>query len=439
MNNIILGNCIDVLKTLEENSIDSIVTDPPYGLAFMGKSWDSFKTNKEYREFSESWAKEAYRVLKPGGYLLAFSGTRTYHHMAVGIEDAGFKCKDMIQWVYGSGFPKSMNISKSIDKSKGLERKVTGVKPGHENFEGRNSVASLNKGGALAEQGFSRPWMNDPEKVNKYHMQTEANSKEAKEWEGYGTALKPANEPIMVAQKPISEGTIAANCLKWGVGALNIDGCRVLYDETNKPIPQIANNKRDVYNKKTMFDGQSALKSETKAVIGSSTVGRWPANFIHNGSKEVIDLFPNTKSGAMKHEVQAYGGESNTKMLRGKSGPSNQHGDSGSAARFFYCAKTSTKERHAGLEDKNDHPTLKPIELMKYLVRLVTPHNGTVLDPFMGSGSTGIACIQEGKEFIGIEMSEDYFKIAQNRIKHHDGYHGYRRAGDRTGAAGKGG
>ena len=396
------GNCIEVLKTLPENSVDSIVTDPPYGLAFMGKSWDSFKSNDEYREFSKTWAKEAYRVLKPGGYLLSFSGTRTYHWMAVGIEQAGFTCRDCIQWVYGSGFPKSHNISKSLDRMAGAERKVIGKKEGtFADIRGYN--------GRDAQLSSQKPRLES--------LITEAATDEAKKWDGYGTALKPANEPIMVAQKPISEKTIAANCLKWGVGALNIDGCRISVDpvadasqlRTLKQTPQ-----DDLHSQKW-----GTNKNERDAVVVSPN-GRWPANFIiEKDCKEITDLFPITKSGAMKREVEAYDGESNTKLLRGKSGPSNQHGDSGSAARFFYSPKTSTKERHAGLEDKNDHPTLKPIALMSYLVRLVTPHNGTCLDPFMGSGSTGIAALQENKSFIGIEMNEDYFKIAESRIKHH--------------------
>jgi site-specific DNA-methyltransferase (adenine-specific) len=346
-----LGNCLDTLKLMADSSVDSIVTDPPYGLSFMGKKWDYDVPSVEI------WA-ECLRVLKPGGHLLAFAGTRTQHRMAVRIEDAGFEIRDVIAWVYGSGFPKSLDVSKAIDKAAGAEREVVGRNP---NDRDANSAIDFNGKG----NGFI----------------TAPATEAARQWQGWGTALKPALEPITVARKPLG-GTVAANVLEHGTGALNIDGCRV----------------------------------------GGVESGRWPANLIHDGSDEVLAGFPVTKSGAL-------------------TGGTNEYQSSeGSAARFFYCAKASKKDRDAGLEGfeekaapassgnrlermgsksgprANIHPTVKPTDLMGYLCRLVTPPGGIVLDPFMGSGSTGKAAVREGFRFIGCEMSPEYMAIADARI-----------------------
>lgn len=306
------GDCLEVLRTLPDNSVDSIVTDPPYGLSFMGKKWDYDVPA------SEVWA-ECLRVLKPGGHLLAFAGTRTQHRMAVRIEDAGFEIRDMIAWVYGSGFPKSHNLKD--------------------------------------------------------------------EWQGWGTALKPALEPITMARKPLI-GTVAENVIAHGTGAINIDGCRVPGALEGDPMRFFKSN-----------GGAFVAKFDTAPMV--RTEGRWPANLIHDGS-EPADLL-------------------------------------GDAARFFYCAKASKKDRDEGLERfetttkagsgalrdggrdtkarANIHPTVKPTDLMRYLCRLVTPPNGTVLDPFMGSGSTGKAAKLEGFAFIGIEREADYLEIAKARIE----------------------
>jgi site-specific DNA-methyltransferase (adenine-specific) len=372
------GSNLDVLPTLPDSSIDAIVTDPPYELGFMGKSWDS--TGIAYNV--ALW-RECLRVLKPGGHILAFSGSRTYHRMTVAIEDAGFEIRDQMLWVYGSGFPKSHNISKAIDKAAGQERETVGFKS-----------AGIGTGKSYGKIVGER------EKVKTNLVAVTAPASEAaKQWGGWGTALKPAHEPICLARKPI-EGTVADNVLKWGVGGLNIEGCRV----------------------------------------GEGT-GRFPANLMHDGSQEVLDLFPQSKStggvGCGKLGSKVYGNFNNQTIAANAGGL----GDEGSAARFFYCPKTGKKDRDEGcgdLEDKewktdgacipergdrpfnpskNNHPTVKPTELMRYLCRLITPPGGTVLDPFNGSGSTGKAAVLEGFNYVGIELSPEYVQIAKARIK----------------------
>jgi len=443
------GNCLDVLKTLPDNSVDSIVTDPPYGLSFMGKKWDYDVPSQEIWE-------ECLRVLKPGGYLLAFAGTRTQHRMAVRIEDAGFEIRDMIAWVYGSGFPKSMDVSKAIDKAAGAERTVKrGVKAGHEDFADRETKGHL--AGENKNEGWSRPWM-EAENANDYHYEFEPATDEAKQWEGWGTALKPALEPITVARKPLEEKTVAANVLKYGTGGINIDDCRV---DTNPEVddPRLGGNGswKTGNMAKNVYEGGYAGEE-----VASSAKGRFPANLIHDGSEEVVSLFPNTKAGgSVSGKEKSKTGDENTNCY----GEYNRvawdsYKDDGSAARFFYCAKTSKKDRNEGLDafeaksvggkgngirrvcskcgassleahtclceekdwvnpptKKNNHPTVKPTDLMRYLVRMVTPKNGTVLDPFMGSGSTGKGAMLEGFKFVGIELDPDYMEIAKARIE----------------------
>lgn len=295
-----IGNNLEILPTLEDNSIDSIVTDPPYELGFMGKKWDS--SGIPYN--IELW-KECLRVLKPGGHLLSFGGTRTWHRVAVAIEDAGFEVRDSIAWMYGSGFPKSLNL----------------------------------KG----------------------------------EWEGWGTALKPAFEPIVVARKPLI-GTVAANVLEHGTGGLNIDGSRIRRAEGDNSA---AGNRTATFGtQKTISGGDGSGGWQ------QNDAGRWPANVILDPyTAELLD-------------------------------------EQSDASRFFYVAKASKRDRNEGLEDKNFHPTVKPTDLMRYLIKLVTPPGGTVLDPFTGSGSTGKAAILEGFEFVGIELTEDYIPIIEGRLKH---------------------
>ena len=392
------GDCLEEIQKLVDKGIqvDSIVTDPPYHLTsiverfgkegsapakdkdgafqrqskgFMGKEWDG--GDIAFRK--ETW-ELFMKVLKPGGHLLAFSGSRTYHRMAVAIEDAGFNIRDQIMWLYGSGFPKSLNLGKSIDKKLGNERVAVGertrnVKP----FDDDNGWNSNNTTGN--------------------YTYTKGNT----EWEGWGTALKPAHEPIVLARKPISENSIVANVLKHRTGGINIDTCRIEGEKQTRDSNPVMNSGKYAQN-------ENADREETTP----DTKGRFPANVMHNGLQE-------------------------------------------DWARYFYCPKTSKAEKNRGLEDlpikktssmsgrrdshdmegysidndvtgrfvtekQNVHPTVKPIKLMKYLCRLVTPKGGTVLDPFMGSGSTGIAAKDEGFEFIGIEREKEYFEIAERRI-----------------------
>jgi site-specific DNA-methyltransferase (adenine-specific) len=416
---IYLGNCEDELKNLPDNSVDSVVTDPPYELGFMGKSWDS--SGIAYNV--DMW-KEVLRVLKPGGYLLSFGGSRTYHRMACAIEDAGFDIRDQIMWVYGSGFPKSLDVAKAIDKMAGVE------------FEAKpaSGVGFMNS----SDDGYNTT-------LNQL-VQTGESTDEATKWKGWGTALKPAHEPIVMARKPLSEKTVAKNVLEHGTGGINIDGSRIgtgTGETKTVEYPDIRGNNYNNANGTVEY----LIKDQ----------GRWPANFIHDGSDEVLELFPDTGKST--------GGRIGKKDTSGVNiVPAGQYeagdpgfGDSGSAARYFYCAKTSKKDRNEGLDDfeaksigpkghglnrvcatcgtlqmkgcncpdatyinqakANHHPTVKPTDLMRYLVRMVTPPNGTVLDPFTGSGSTGKAAILEGFNFVGVEQNPDYIAIAEARIE----------------------
>ena len=400
-NKIYCGNNLDILKTFPDNSIDSIVTDPPYGLGkepnalevlqswittgyheikgkgFMGKEWDSFVPQPIF------W-KECLRVLKPGGYLLSFAGTRTYDWVVIGLRIAGFEIRDQIAWLYATGFPKSLDVSKAIDKKLGAERKVIDEITDRRN---NGTIYGLGHSGKLTS--------NIPETA------------QAKQWQGWGTALKPALEPIVMARKPI-EGTVAENVLKYGTGAINIDGCRVGDEEIK------------VSGKGSFKEWQKEVKGFTQNEEGINTIhnGRFPANVIHDGSEEVMELFLNDEET--------------------------------SSARFFYTPKASQTERNLGLYEfdkkytasaefrpnhmekalegesgnpygrwqpkKNIHPTVKPIDLMQYLVRLVTPKNGLCLDPYLGSGTTAVACKLEGFNYIGIELMPEYKEIAEARI-----------------------
>jgi DNA modification methylase len=408
-------NCIDAMKRLEDNSVDSIVTDPPYGLSFMGKKWDYDVPS------TEIWA-ECLRVLKPGGHLLAFAGTRTQHRMAVRIEDAGFEIRDMIAWVYGSGFPKSLDVSKAIDKAAGAEREVVGQKDVGPDMRGGNFKTS--EGRMVAD--ITAPT-------------TEA----AQQWQGWGTALKPALEPITVARKPLI-GTVAANVLEHGTGALNIDGCRV--GATVETWPKSRSFRAGISSGYT--DGIDKGKTQS---TGKAPDGRWPANLIHDGSDEVLVGFPDAKGqhGDLKETGRARPSSGRFGDMAPPVAHKARIETDTSAARFFYCAKASKKDRDEGLEGfekrvvniteghgmgeintskggdgirenrprANVHPTVKPTDLMRYLCRLVTPPGGVVLDPFAGSGSTGKAAMLEGFSFIGCELSEEYAAIANARIE----------------------
>lgn len=431
---------LDTMRRMPDNFLDSIVTDPPYELGFMGKKWDN--TGIAYSV--ELW-KECLRVLKPGGYLLAFSGTRTYHRMTCAIEDAGFEIRDMIEWIYGSGFPKSLDVSKAIDKQAGAEREVVGVKPGHEEFANRGNLSSVQSfNGTLgSDGGFSRPWMNNPEKVEQYHMATAPSTDSAKQWQGWGTALKPAHEPICMARKPLSEKTVADNVLKYGTGGINVDACRV---ETDDKMPSVEGGikRRNKINQDQGFRPyEKGFDNQDKELWNQNSSGRFPANLIHDGSPEAVGIFPNSSVTGVRKSPHEKKESLNTPFTMGN--PLSEYTDSGSAARFFYCAKTSPAERNMGCDDmeakvkdaeyrqptgnamvdrihgcgipkKNNHPTIKPIALMKYLIKMVTQPGGLVYDPFSGSGSTLIACRELGMNFIGSELQDEYCKIALCRL-----------------------
>ena len=416
------GDNREVLKELADNSVDSIVTDPPYELGFMGKSWDASGI-----AFNVEVWQECLRVLKPGGHLLAFSGSRTYHRMAVAIEDAGFEIRDQIMWIYGSGFPKSLNIAKSI------ENKITtgsAAKNGFHKLEGeRTGDGRIGMYDTVEAQGFRKV---NPDQLGGFTL--DATTPEAQQWDGWGTALKPAHEPVVVARKPLI-GTVAANVLTYGTGGLNIDASRVGSEGGTRKEPST--------EKSTTTSVGGYLNQKAGTPIDA---GRWPANVIHDGSDEVVELFPNSKGGAFPAKR---GQAVNTAFASGQEteGGFRAMGDDGSAARFFYCAKANKRDRNEGLEGfetkitneitppgtkgsnstragagrsgatANHHPTVKPIDLMRYLCRLVTPPNGVILDPFTGSGSTGKAAMYEKFTFIGIEMTEEYLPIAKARIE----------------------
>lgn len=378
------GDCLEVMQRMVDEGVqvDSIVTDPPYEIGFMGKKWDA--SGIAYN--TKTW-ELALALLKPGGHLLAFGGTRTYHRMTCAIEDAGFEIRDCIMWVYGQGFPKSLDISKAIDKKAGAEREVVGRRK-HPTLK-NSSLVEEAANAAHGANTWAREWdISAPA--------TDA----AKRWEGWGTALKPSLEPIVMARKPLI-GTVADNVLEHGVGGLNIDGCRVSHVTVGNG--NLALNPHLHPHINGGNGGHIISTEENRRVVIPDQGGRFPANLIHDGSNEVLERFPITTSGAMKRTVEAYEGDNVTTFLRGKSGPHNQHGDAGSAARFFYCAKASKKDRNG-----SKHPTVKPIKLMEYLCRLVTPPGGTVLDPFGGSGTTARAAINEGFGVVIMDRQPEY-------------------------------
>jgi site-specific DNA-methyltransferase (adenine-specific) len=382
MINLLHGDCLEQMKTLDDNSVDSIVSDPPYGISFMAKKWDYDVPSVEV------W-KEAMRVLKPGGHALIACGTRTQHRMVVNIEDAGFEIRDVVSWIYGSGFPKSLNISKAIDKAAGVEGERGPMKRGGERLA-RLENGTRDGEGKWGNESGRNPYTTIPA--------TEA----AKQLDGWGTALKPSCEFFTLCRKPLSEKTIAANVLKWGTGGINIDGCRVETEDTMKS------------GRHTTGDqcGDSGYATVNRTEYKQNPQGRFPANLIHSGEQEVLELFPETKS-AGKARTASEGTHGGKSGIFGIGEPAMRYGDNGgSAARFFYCAKASKKDRNEG----NNHPTVKPTALMAYLCRLITPKGGVVLDPYMGSGSTGKAAIREGFSFVGCELDKDYFDIATARV-----------------------
>jgi site-specific DNA-methyltransferase (adenine-specific) len=426
-----IGNNLDILPTLQDCSVDSIVTDPPYELGFMGKKWDS--TGIAYN--ADLW-RECLRVLKPGGHLLSFGGTRTWHRVAVAIEDAGFEVRDSIAWMYGSGFPKSLDVSKAI------EGKITTGSSNKKDFKNLNGEQVERGDWGIAKQQFvhGQRDTNYDETAGETRLgKLEATTPEAKQWEGWGTALKPAFEPIVVARKPLI-GTVAENVLTYGTGGLNIDASRI--GTTVETWPSSRNYSAKAMSRPGSTESEDAETQST----GPVPAGRWPANVILDEySVELLDEQSGleVRGNAGSKQVTEFrfmnDSKEKQKLIQGVT-------DKGGASRFFYVAKASKRDRNEGLEEldpqrhadrqkddgvggdnprnrtnqarQNFHPTVKPTDLMRYLIKLVTPPNGTVLDPFTGSGSTGKAAILEGFRFIGIEMTEDYIPIIEGRLKH---------------------
>ena len=418
LNKIYEGKMEIVLPGFPANYCDSIVTDPPYGLKFMGKKWD-------YDVPTVAQWKEAFRVLKPGGYMLAACGTRTQHRMVVNIEDAGFEIRDVITWHYGSGFPKSLDISKAIDKASGAEREVIG-----ERNDGMRPKANgtMNFNGRDVENGVS---------MSQIIEITEPSTDEAKQWEGWGTALKPATEFWTLCRKPLSENTVAENVLKHGTGGINIDACRIEGSEGDDP--RLGGNGSWKTDKaaKNIYEGGYAGEE-----IKSSARGRFPANLILDDfmAVELDKQSGNVLGGRNTTQATSIFGSEVKDRIQEK-----RECDSGGASRFFYVAKPSKRERNKGCEKMfwrklnggshelitkeeydslpkeetavgNIHPTVKPVQLMQYLVRMITPKGGICFDPYAGSGSTAIAAELEDVFFIAVESIPNHVKIAENRL-----------------------
>lgn len=407
-----------MLPTLGADLFDSCVTDPPYDLTankkggsgvasvnlsnpygrarigtgngpggFMGMKWDGTGIG-----FNVDLWRQVYRVLKPGAYLLAFGGSRTYHRLACAIEDAGFEIRDQIQWIYGSGFPKSLDVSKAIDREAGARREVVGKRPEH----------------VLSNGWREREGRSDRLPESSLNITAPATA-EARQWNGFGTALKPAHEPIVMARKPLEKGlTVAQNVLKWGTGGINIDGCRV---DTQENLNGGGYTPRANGNAWAETKGMNAAGRCANEPFQQPT-GRFPANVIHDGSDEVLAGFPETTSGGgdKRGGCQFFmNGDTRTE-------PTGHEIDTGSAARFFYCAKASGSDRSSDGQAVNIHTTVKPTDLMQYLCRLVTPPGGTILDPFLGSGSTMKAALIERFNCVGIELDSEYAEIARARL-----------------------
>jgi site-specific DNA-methyltransferase (adenine-specific) len=478
-----LGDCLEVLKTIPDNSIDSVVTDPPYGLGFMNKEWDSpeklraltqresdrsaerkaegksptdapfsksvppglaikgAKEGKWFQEWCELWAVECLRILKPGGHILSFSAPRTYHRMATAFEDAGFEIRDQLMWVFGSGFPKSHNIGKAIQKQSG-DIKVIGTKQGA-GTTGKSYISN-NEEYVDGEKGVFK----------KEYDEIEINN----DWEGWGTALKPAHEPIVMARKPLSEKSIAENVLKHGTGGINIDGSRIPFEDTKNAATNPKFRKENNYKMPEPGQESNGAVKFTSSKNEYDTSGRFPANIIFDeeagqllDEQSGISKSVKTEKRGLRHSGRHGGLADNKSNLKEGTDTPRGHNDKGGASRFFYCPKAAKKDRNEGLDNfadrpsqlnsggigrkisvekrleengenaptmKNNHPTVKPTDLMRYLINLVTPPNGTILDPFMGSGSTGKAAVRCGVNFIGIEKEQEYMDIASARIEH---------------------
>lgn len=429
LNRIYIGDCVETMRSWPDNCVDSVVTDPPYGIRFMGKAWDGadidatierkkrkdsvrsdgFKRNdgvafasgtynlapeamRNFQLWTAAWAVQAFRVLKPGGHLLAFASTRTYHRMACGVEDAGFDVRDQVAWIYGSGFPKSLNISKAIDRSNGDQRPIIG--------KSKNGVGNTSKSLHKAD-GFAVS-------RSKEFSVTSAASAASAAWDGWGTALKPAMEPVVIARKPISEKTVAANVLRWGTGALNIDGTRIeahddqlqeKYDSVQKAGPR----ENSIYG------------SDARSRMGSAPheSGRWPANVLLDQYAAGLLDSKNADASRFFYVAKPDSAERNMGMHQDDPVPGGE-----ATGRKEGSAGLKSPRAGAGGKNQNFHPTVKPVDIMVHLIKLVTPPGGVVLDPFLGSGTTAIAAARLGHTWIGCEMAAEYSALAEKRIAH---------------------
>lgn len=446
------GDCLDVLHEIPDASIDAIITDPPYGLEFMGKDWDApwrpssvgrgarvsderaaemttagaghstsggpylaarvdsvRVAGKPFQDWCTAWATECLRVLKPGGHMLAFGGSRTWHRLTCAIEDAGFEVRDSIAWLYGSGFPKSLDVSKALDKAAGAEREVVGRKT---NPDG---TARRDEGPGTREGGWSRPWHSDVDAIADRASLTAPATEDAARWQGWGTALKPAFEPIVVARKPLA-GTVAANVLEHGTGALNIDDCRIATSDDDKATinAKHAGMDIDTYERPPGASLNLSVSPMPMQAASAHELGRWPTNVVFDAS-QAAEL--DQQTGITRSRVGSPRGAASGDGW-GMTATGAEYDDQGGASRFFpvfrYEAKAPTAERPRAGEVA--HPTVKPLDLMRWLVRLVTPPGGTVLDPFAGSGTTAEACVLEYKQCIAIEREADYLPLIVQRI-----------------------
>ena len=404
------GDCIQVMNAMPPESVDAIVTDPPYGLGFMGRKWDALPPSQE-------WAEACYRVLKPGGHIVAFGGTRTWHRLAVAIEDAGFEMRDSLAWLYGSGFPKSHDVGKAIDKLAGAEREVIGFRA-----KVNNSVTSRQHHGTT-EDGRTVDGR-DAEKAAAYQARggftlTAPATPEAAQWEGWGTALKPAFEPIVLARKPLAEKTVARNVLAHGTGAINVDGCRI-EGEANRPTGLKKDGSRSQRVGHEGWDRPWKNDERAARMVGdgapTTSAGRWPANVLldHHAAAWVDEQSGHLPAGSRPAKRSPDAARTAYGAFAGQDGLEAARLDSGGASRFFYTAKAPKSERPN--VDGVQHPTVKPLAIMRWLIRLVTPPGGVVLDPFAGSGTTIEAALIEGFDPVGIEMETDYLPLIQHRI-----------------------
>jgi DNA modification methylase len=403
------GDCLDVLRELPDCSVDSVCTDPPYSLGFMGREWDTHRSAVEFQRWCEQWATECLRVLKPGGHLLAFGGSRTYHRLTSGVEDAGFEIRDCITWHFGSGFPKSLDVSKAIDRAAGAERETTGAAA----YTAPRMVTDQPSGAGLMLNA-GQPRMAVPI--------TAPATPDAQRWQGWGTALKPATEFIVLARKPLT-GTVAATVLEHGTGALNIDACRVEGD-----VPTTMRGSGGAYSREAQAaagyrpQGAPYSRQHEGIQVTPHTAGRWPANVVFDEHQaaaldEMSGERPSGKPQNRNTGGDKFGGTPYGEGLEQRTGWNTSPGyvDDGGASRFFYVAKADATERPR--VNGTSHPTVKPLALMRWLVRLVTPPGGTVLEPFAGSGTTVEACIVEGFRCIAIEKTGEYMPLIMARIQ----------------------